>query len=180
MRIGISGKRVFFTSDTHFGHKSIIEYCSRPYSDVEQMNAELVSNWNSRIGVNDIVFHLGDVALRLRPDESRGVLKLLNGVKYLVPGNHDRRSLGVLREFFTVTDPLQEVVIDGEMVVLCHFPLESWNRGHHGVIHLHGHSHGSMAPRKGRMDVGVDAVGYKPIEWVDVKEMIKEASDASV
>lgn len=180
MRIGVSGKKVFFTSDTHFGHKSIIEHCSRPYSDVKQMNAELITNWNSRVGVNDVVFHLGDVALRIRPAEFKDVLGLLNGVKYLIPGNHDRRYLGSLGEFFTIADHLQEVVIDGELVVLCHFPLESWNRGYHGVIHLHGHSHGRMRSMAGRMDVGVDAVGYKPIEWVEVKRVIKGDSDATI
>ena len=174
MRIGIQNKRVFFTSDTHFGHKSIIGHCSRPFTDVNHMNDTLVANWNGVVGKRDVVFHLGDVALRLQPDDCRNILTQLNGTKYLVPGNHDRRNLSVLGEHFALADQLQEVVIDGELVVLCHFPLESWNRGHHGVLHLHGHSHGSMTRRKGRMDVGVDATDYKPLEWGVIKAILTE------
>ena len=54
----------WFTSDTHFGHKNIIEYCKRPFSSVEQMNEMLIKKWNNKVKVDDIVFHLGDFSFR--------------------------------------------------------------------------------------------------------------------
>ena len=56
------GSNVYFTSDTHFQHGNIIKFCNRPYSNVEEMNNAIIENWNSVVGPNDIVFHLGDFA----------------------------------------------------------------------------------------------------------------------
>jgi hypothetical protein len=36
----------YFTSDSHFFHKKVIEYCNRPFRDVDEMNAYLVNAWN--------------------------------------------------------------------------------------------------------------------------------------
>ena len=51
--------KVFFTSDTHFNHEKIIEYCKRPFSSVEEMDKKLVSNWNEVVSEGCTVFHLG-------------------------------------------------------------------------------------------------------------------------
>ncbi|MEY2701981.1 MAG: phage Bobb, partial [Bacteroidota bacterium] len=53
---------IFFTSDTHFFHEKMIDYekTSRSFSSVEEMDEILISNWNSKITDNDIVYHLGD------------------------------------------------------------------------------------------------------------------------
>jgi len=78
---------VFFTSDLHFWHSNIIGYCDRPYSDVEEMNEKMISNWNDIVGPNDDVVCLGDFSLSTRPVET--TTQRLNGNKFLVPGNHD-------------------------------------------------------------------------------------------
>lgn len=49
------GQRIWITFDTHFNHANIIPYCARPFKDVEEMNATLVSKWNNVVGKNDIV-----------------------------------------------------------------------------------------------------------------------------
>ena len=55
-------KTVYFISDTHFYHQRIIDYCHRPYLDVDEMNNDIIKKWNSVIKKNDIVWHLGDFA----------------------------------------------------------------------------------------------------------------------
>ena len=36
----------WFTADLHLGHRNIIDYCDRPFTDVDVMNRALVDNWN--------------------------------------------------------------------------------------------------------------------------------------
>lgn len=40
----------FVTSDTHFNHARIIELAGRPFSTVEEMDAELIRRWNETVG----------------------------------------------------------------------------------------------------------------------------------
>lgn len=77
----------FYTSDLHFGHANIIQYCNRPYASVNEMNDALVANWNSVVGEGDIVYVLGDFAMN-RGAALHWVSKL-NGSKVLIIGNHD-------------------------------------------------------------------------------------------
>lgn len=53
----------WFTSDTHFSHTNIIKYTGRPFATVEEMNRNLVDNWNKFVAVDDQVFFLGDFGL---------------------------------------------------------------------------------------------------------------------
>ena len=49
----MSQPKVFVVSDTHFYHANVIKYCNRPYSDVIQMNKDIVKKWNSIVGKED-------------------------------------------------------------------------------------------------------------------------------
>ncbi len=55
---------LYFTSDTHFGHKNIIQTCNRPFASVDEMDEAMVARWNQRVGPDDTVFHLGDFCFR--------------------------------------------------------------------------------------------------------------------
>ena len=44
-----NGSEVFFTSDTHFDHFNIIEYCDRPFTNVKAMNEHIITNWNKTV-----------------------------------------------------------------------------------------------------------------------------------
>lgn len=167
---------IFFTSDLHFGHANIIRYCNRPFSSIEEMNEQLIQNWNSTVQPNDTIYILGDVFF-CPVDEAVEILTRLNGIKKLVLGNHDKiiRNQTILKTFFSAILPdLHEDKIDGINVVMCHYPLLTWNRAHHGSFMLHGHCHNNIPfdGKSRRMDVGVDAQGYMPVSWSQIKDQL--------
>ena len=51
------------------------------------MNQKLIENWNSVVGPNDLVFHLGDFAFGGAEIWNK-TLPRLNGHKVLILGNH--------------------------------------------------------------------------------------------
>jgi calcineurin-like phosphoesterase family protein len=85
---------IWFTSDTHFYHSRIIDYCDRPYRlldgrpDVQGMNRDMVAKWNEIVGKDDIVYHLGDFGFG-SPGRLLGIRQALNGKIFLLRGNHD-------------------------------------------------------------------------------------------
>ena len=88
--------KTFFTSDTHFNHANVIQYCGRPFASVDEMNREMIARWNSTVGPDDTVYHLGDFALG-KFAKAAPILHRLNGArKILVLGNHDRSARQML------------------------------------------------------------------------------------
>ena len=151
---------LFFTADTHFGHRRILEFCpeTRPYDSIEHHDEMLIQRWNEVVKPEDHVYHLGDVSFA-KPGPTAGILYRLNGHIHLVLGNHDR---GLARDRFTEVQSYIDLRIGKTHLVLFHFPIESWDQDRRGSIHLHGHTHGnlgshhSIKEKKRRLDVGVD------------------------
>ena len=81
--------RIFFIADTHFGEEAIILYENRPFKNAKEMDEALIKNWNSKVNSNDIVYIVGDFGAK--GCESEYLLRL-NGIKYLIKGNHDIES----------------------------------------------------------------------------------------
>lgn len=155
----------FFTSDSHFGHKNIIQYCNRPFTDCVEMDQAMINLWNSVVGPRDVVYHLGDFSM-LPPEKISAILQKLNGIKRLVIGNHDKNPL-VIPEWASRRS-LAEVTVDGHKLFLCHYPMREWPGMWKGVIHLYGHVHGNLMPAPGSMDVGADVWGGKPISLAEI------------
>ncbi len=171
---------IWFTSDTHFRHAGILRHCSRsrPYSSVEEMDAALIANWNAAVQPDDRIYHLGDVSLSKDRLALGQIFGRLNGVKYLVPGNHDVwLKHPALDEYWAVLPPLYETSIEGQDLVLCHFPLLSWKQAHRGAWMLHGHCHGNLDALNAtttRLDVGVDSHGCRPISYPEIKAIMAQ------
>lgn len=179
--IGLGGgvNKVFFTSDTHFGHKLMAKY--RGFENIDEMDKAMIQKWNERVKPGDIVYHLGDFSFRNK-GETIGVLRRLNGAVRLVKGNHDRVVKGdVYREFDWVRDYYEVRLPDGRKIVLSHFPFLTWNKAHYGSWHCHGHCHGSLKVREGRrMDVGVDTNDLYPYSMEEVAEYMETKGFESV
>jgi calcineurin-like phosphoesterase family protein len=173
--------KVFFTSDTHFYHTNIIKYCDRPFKDSDEMNKVLVENWNRVVPKDGIVFHLGDVSLN-GTNSLHDLLFSLNGDIHLIKGNHERDALrkGKIRErWATVSDILEifipddEVTYNNQHLVLCHYPMITWNASHRGSWQLFGHVHGKLTGHhKCQLDVGVDLHNFTPLSYQEVKDIV--------
>lgn len=127
--------RIFVISDTHFGHKKVIEFEAvlRPFATIEEHDAELVRRWNSVVGSKDTVWHLGDV---LFGEKSFEILGHLNGIKRLVMGNHDRYPTEKYLRYFTKV--LGSAEIHG--CLFTHIPIHP-DQFRRYRLNVHGHLH---------------------------------------
>lgn len=158
------------SSDHHFLHNRIIEICKRPFENVDQMNHQMIENWNSMVGEDDLVYYLGDFAIEknnmnMAQEKLSTFLKLLKGRKILVAGNHDERYLNLYRDYFSLVTNYHELTVSDKLVVMCHYPFEEWRNSRRGSIHLHGHLHGGECMKiENRYDIGVDTNSFKPYD----------------
>ncbi len=155
---------VFFTADTHFGdHRVLNIRGGRPFGSTAEMDAALVERWNARVGPDDEVWHLGDVART--PALAEAAAAHLAGTKHLLLGNLDVASPAA---GFASVGGYAELELDGVKLVLCHYPFRSWNGQHRGALDLHGHSHGRLTPLPRQFDVGVDVWHYAPVTLAEL------------
>lgn len=171
---------IYFTSDTHFYHKHIIDYCKRPFDSVEGMNLGMIERWNARVTNDDIVYFLGDFAFA-GTAKSKEIFDRLKGYKHLITGNHDygagrKLAWETVRDYALIRPHIEYQNDEGELkqvehpVILCHFPFISWDGMAHGSWHLHGHCHGSLKDTGAlRLDVGVDCHDYAPISLPEIQ-----------
>lgn len=163
-------RKIWFTSDTHFGHAGIIKHCLRPFEGVEEMDAEIIERWNHTVAPNDDVWHLGDVSFRKDPGH---YLAQLNGHIHIVLGNHDEPSKLAKTRAAWVGE-VKYLRADGQRLFLSHYAHRVWKNSVHGSYHLFGHSHGDL-PGIGRsMDVGVDAHHFFPISLDQVVAVLEK------
>lgn len=174
-------ERVWFTSDIHFGHQSMITYCNRPWKTADEMDDGIIRIWNNTVDNADRVYILGDLSMH-NWNRSVEILDQLNGQKYLIAGNHDSKliknstfksNFHWIKDLFTLKVKDPDAHNGRQLIVLCHYAMKIWNQSHHGAWHLHGHSHGSLNenPNKKRIDVGFD-VHYRPVEYQEIKSMM--------
>lgn len=156
-------KGIYYTSDLHFGHKNITKFNpdTRPFQSMEEMDEKIIDSWNNTVKSGDTVYILGDVSF-YKVSKTVEILSRLRGQKILIIGNHDTHHIErdeFIRSFIGMGD-LMENKVDGQLMVMCHFPIYEWDQMHRGAIHLHGHTHGKVLGIGGKiLDVGWDNVG---------------------
>ena len=173
---------IYFTADNHFCHGNIIGSCQRPFNNMNDMNKEMITRWNSYVTARDEVYILGDFMYRGTGREANEILSRLKGRKYLVKGNHEKylEDQTFRPEAFEWIKDYHVLKYEGMEFVLFHFPMLSWHKSHRGSIHLYGHVHNSaerypdfaekvkmLGPKA--INVGVDVNDFYP---VGIKEII--------
>ena len=139
--------KIFFTSDTHFGHENVLRFDNRPFASVDEMDEELIRRWNEKVGKGDLVYMLGDMIWKTRNDDAPTLIKRLNGQILLVKGNHDRflhnskavKALAGVKDYDDITVTLEDGTV--KRCILSHYFIPMYVGSRYGAIHLHGHSH---------------------------------------
>lgn len=160
---------VFLTSDHHFGHKHIIDYESRPFAGVSEMNETMIERWNAAVQPEDKVLHLGDFSFLSLPKTSEIVARL-NGYKVLIMGNHDR---GRPRKWWLEAgfDEVSEYpIVYGGFFLLSHEPMYMNKRMPY--VNVHGHIHGQKYEGGSYINVSVEHWEYTPVSFDALKALV--------
>jgi calcineurin-like phosphoesterase family protein len=148
---------VFITSDTHFGEERTLQLSKRPFSSVEEMDWEMVKQWNALVTDKDTVYHLGDFG-------NPKMLQHLKGERvYILPGNYDKEpTITKLEEDSRVIIIKNNFLLMLENIAfrLIHAPEEG-----EGIdFFLFGHIHKLQMVKENGLNVGVDCHSFKPID----------------
>jgi len=174
--------RYWVTADTHFYHDNIINYCGRPFINVNQMNKVLLKNWNDTVGKDDVVFFVGDFSFGDR-DTINKLLRKLKGNKIFIKGNHDR--------VHAIPKIIQSIIIQysNYNIKLLHNPNKVKEYDHNIDFYITAHCHQRWKTRVFKIrnyidesrpyyvpliNCGVDVWNYKPIELKHIVRTYQE------
>lgn len=191
-------KNIWFTSDTHYGHKNIagpsVSSWSggyRNFNSVHEMNIALVQGINKYVKEDDELYHLGDWSFGGAQNIKVFRDSLACGNIHLMKGNHDQHIEEKLIEFeggdfnplelFSSVQDVREIQVGKHKFFMSHYPHLSWNGSSKGVIMLHGHEHASFNHLNKnilRMDVGIDCAKkilgeYRPFSIEEIIDINK-------
>ena len=136
-------RKLFFIADTHFGHSNIIKFDNRPFENIDEMETILIQNWNNTVTEKDIVYILGDFCWSRSESEWIRILKLLNGQKVLIKGNHDLKQMSAtLKNMFADIKEYKEIKENGIKIIMSHYPIPFYRGSfNENTFMLHGHVH---------------------------------------
>lgn len=164
---------IYFTSDCHFWHTNILTYEpeTRPFDTIEEMNENIISNWNNVVKPEDTVYVLGDMFMG-KISEIESIYNRLNGKVIVIRGNHETKNR--LEEYARLgieVKDIEYIQYKGAFFILCHFPilneefhkLVSENNGEVKILYGHIHSSAPKGWYNGTYHVGVDTNNLTPI-----------------
>lgn len=168
--------KVYFISDLHLGHKSILNFSpDRGGTDMESHSEWLVDQWNSVVTKQDLVWVLGDVCFDAA---HMAYLKKMRGTKHLILGNHDKFTLKEYFQYFNKVHGFKKY----KGAWLSHAPIHdgSLRKG----INIHGHLHANsvktydftidgMIPDKRYFNVSVEPLNGIPVSYEQILKTLK-------
>jgi len=170
----------FVLGDTHWLHSRLMEdyEAEARQASGRDNNLVMIERWREVVGEDDVVLHLGDLALGSK-DDFAAIAAQLPGRKYMLKtGNHDKRSRAWYAEHgFTL---IPELYIDhaGWKIKVTHRPDDA----HEFVcypkhLNVHGHVHSKTRGDRRLINLSVEAIDFRPVWLEDVlDERIAELS----
>ena len=161
---------MFITSDLHFYHRRIIEYCNRPYQpdEIYKMNEDILSEFD-KLPSGATILNLGDLVVNSRLtfyDVKALVDRMkLNGKHlWIVLGNHDR-SLPKFLKKYDKTKTAVELFYELGFDMVCPLPISIGNyifshEPEDYVKNVHGHIHNTPME-----EFGLDRKNHFNVCW---------------
>jgi calcineurin-like phosphoesterase family protein len=157
----------FVISDTHFYHDNIVKYCGRAEqiaaltggkANKYNHNSYMVDRWNSVVGPEDTILHLGDLYAWFKDGRTKfeyNVLPRLNGEIYMIRGNHDKDTDQVYESMgITILKPFTDRW-NGKLVSFDHYPWQP-REFRENEIRVHGHIHNNGYPKTSNWQDGTE------------------------
>lgn len=165
---------IWFIGGTHFNHSKILQYCNRPFPNIEIMNRTIIQNWNTKVQNTDTVFHLGDWGMTKSseapdaPKESYlSIKKQLNGDIIVIRGNHDNNN-----SCKTIIENMV-IRIGGYKIFLVHDP-KFYNPHYSFIFTAHWHGKFGMFIKKGKtiiVDLSVELWNFSPVTINEILQL---------
>ena len=168
-------QNIYFTADLHFGHKNILTLANRRFSSIQEHDDHIIKCVNETVSTSDHLYILGDLGFH---KDYVGLATQISRINtrniHIIKGNHDNMQnlVRLNRDGMIVEVKEMKTVQKGRRSVFCcHYPMREWPGFYRGHYHAYGHVHATLKPYERSMDVGIDSIGYKPIEF---DELIKK------
>jgi calcineurin-like phosphoesterase family protein len=190
--------KVWFSSDFHLGHNKPFVWEKRGHKNVDECTDYIISTLNEKVKPEDKLFFIGDFCLNTKESQFEGYLSRINCQNiYMLWGNHNNPVESVYRrevfakygEDIKVTPfryknviflgDYQELLLDGQILIMMHYPLSVWNFMKEGAFMLCGHSHYSFPATRADakegliLDIGWDG-NLGPYSFDDIKSVMSK------
>jgi calcineurin-like phosphoesterase family protein len=179
----------WFSSDWHLNHIKTIELSQRPFNSVEEMNDLILFNMFKPLKRGDDFYFLGDLSWDKKLIELIYEMAAKKKIRFhWILGNHDKKiikqfigKIKTYNKYNTVNDMLEVKIRNEEghhvPVILCHYPMLTWNKSHYNSYLLFGHHHKTTHGWKEileyeksgkKLNVNCEFHDYKPISEIEV------------
>ena len=199
-------QQIYVSSDFHLNHNPKWGnpiWKMRGFTSATEMTDGIIKSINDTVRANDILIFLGDFCLNTTLLQFEDLLSRIACQNvYMMMGNHPNPHYKnvylpmvkqILGESYTSESevyplryknavyigPETEMVLNGQYVVLSHYPIYVWNNMAHGAWMLCGHSHNGCPLSRGDtthgkiLDVGWDGHG-KPWSMTEIQEVMNK------
>lgn len=140
----------YFISDPHFGHKNILRFERTQFTSVEEHDDFIIAQVNAKVKPQDTLYILGDTGELEK-------VRLLNGRKILIMGNHDTKTKAQYLGYFA--EVYDTPVYFSKTILLSHIPQPVTKN----VLNVHGHLHGSYIDKPNYVNLSIDLIKYTPV-----------------
>ena len=128
---------LWITTDTHFGHRKMEEYCGRPKGFEIRIYKHLVEV----LTLETVLLHLGDVCIGKDEAYHAQFIQSLPGKHWLLRGNHDKKTNNwYLNHGWDFVGEEILLRFNNKNILFSHYPIPKQSRvdyNIHGHIHTH-------------------------------------------
>jgi calcineurin-like phosphoesterase family protein len=205
IKIKAPDDNILFWGCMHYGHDPKWEnpiWKTRGFDSAEECGETLIQRWNAKANSETIGFLLGDTVFS-DPDGKKflGLMERLTFKQlYICAGNHysgfkqalegcHGNSLEIgIGNFITFCPNYFEAFINGQAVVMSHYPILSWNGQARSSFSLYSHVHGNLgksAIGKAFEESGARALEVSvekfpsPPNFTEIKDILKKRPPVS-